>query len=67
MHDKKITIRIINGLWGRDKFHYMPIDESWFRVDIQEVYMFNYPFMHLNEIVDQMILGDVVGTFALWR
>jgi hypothetical protein len=23
--------------------------------------------MHLNEIVDQLSLGDVVGTFALWH
>jgi hypothetical protein len=23
--------------------------------------------MHPNEMVDQMTLGDVVGTFALWH
>jgi hypothetical protein len=45
----------------------MPIKGLWFQVDIQEAYMSNHPFMQPNEIVDQMILGDVVGTFALWH
>jgi hypothetical protein len=38
----------------------MPIEELWFGVDIQEVYMSNDPLMHPNEIANQMILGDVV-------
>jgi hypothetical protein len=38
----------------------MPIEELWFRVDIQKVYMSNHPLMHPNEITNQMILGDVV-------
>ncbi len=29
--------------------------------------MSNRLFMYPNEIVDQMILGDVVGTFVLWH
>jgi hypothetical protein len=45
----------------------MSIEELWFRVDIQEVYISNHLFMHLNEIVDQLSLGDVVGTSALWH
>jgi hypothetical protein len=45
---------------GRNKLHCMPIEELWFRVDIQKVYMSNHPLMHPNEITNQMILGDVV-------
>jgi hypothetical protein len=45
----------------------MPIEELWFQVDIQEVYISNHPLMHPDEIVDQLSLGDVVGTSALWH
>jgi len=45
----------------------MPIKELWFRLDIQEVYISNHPLMHPNEIANQLSLGDVVGTFALWH
>jgi hypothetical protein len=44
----------------------LPIEELWFQEDIHEVYIFNHPFMHPNEIVDQLSLRDV-GTFALWH
>jgi hypothetical protein len=57
----------IKSFWGRNKFHCMPIEELWFQIDIQEVYMSNHLFMHPNEIADQMILRDVVGTSALWH
>jgi len=60
---QKVAIGSINSLWGRDKFHCMPIEELWFWVNIQEVYISNHPLMHPNE----MALGDVVGTFALWH
>jgi hypothetical protein len=57
---QKIAVGSISSLWGRDKFHFMPIEELWFRVDIQKVYISNHPLMHPNEMVDQMTLGDVV-------
>ncbi len=63
----KVAMGTISGFWGWDKFHCMPIKELWFWLDIQEVYISNHPLMHPNEIADQLLLGDVVGTFALWH
>ncbi len=63
---QKVIVGTISNLCDWDKFHCMPIEELWFRVDVQ-VYISNHPFMHPNEIVDQLLLGDVVGTSALWH
>ncbi len=52
----KVTSRKINGLWGINKFHGLPILEFWIKVDLVVVHVVDVPLMHTHEADDQFLM-----------
>jgi hypothetical protein len=56
----------ISGIGGEDKFHFTSIPETWFKIDVGEIYAPDVPLMWENESADQMKVGDMKGSNAVW-
>ncbi len=57
----------INGLWGIDKFHGLPIPNFWIKVDVVVAHVVDVPLMHTHGDDDQFLMKDVVRTSTLWN
>ncbi len=56
----------ISGLWGVDKWHGYVIPNLFVKVDISVFHVVEVPLMVTNEVADQFIVGDAIGSYALW-
>lgn len=56
----------IMGTSDEDVFHGQAIQEGWFRVEMSDVYIKDFPLMFPYEPADQETLKDVVGSSTLW-
>lgn len=63
---QKVAAGVISGVGGVDKFHFMLIPETWFKIDVREVLQPNVPLMYPNKDADQETLKDVQGGNAIW-
>jgi hypothetical protein len=59
---QKVAGGRISGIGGEDKFHFASIPETWFKIDVGP----DIPLMWENESVDQMMVGDIKGSNAVW-
>ncbi len=48
--------RKINGLWGIDKFHGLPIPNFWIKVNVTIAHVVDVPLMHTHEADDQSLM-----------
>jgi hypothetical protein len=56
----------ISGVWGVDKFHFKPIPQFFYKVDVTHALIPDAPLMHPHEAGDQFLVKDVVGSSVLW-
>jgi hypothetical protein len=63
---QKVAGGRISGIGGEDKFHFTSIPETWFKIDVGEIFAPDIPLMWENESVDQMMVGDIKGSNAVW-
>jgi hypothetical protein len=63
---QKVASRVISGIGGKDKFHFTVIPESWFKIDVQQVFVPEVALMWENESEEQTKVGDIRGGNALW-
>ena len=56
----------ISGVWGVDKFHFKPIPQFFYKVDVTHALIADAPLMHPHEKGDQFLVRDVVGGSVLW-
>ncbi len=48
--------RKINGLWGINKFHGLPIPNFWIKINLVVAHMVDVPLMHTHEVDDQFLM-----------
>jgi hypothetical protein len=64
---QKVAGRRISGIGRKDKFHFTSIPETWFKIDVGEIYAPDVPLMWENESGDQMkVGGGVKGGNVVW-
>jgi hypothetical protein len=63
---QKATSGVISGLWGKHKFHFGTIPNSWFKIDIREVLVPDVALMFPIEEADQHTVEDAVGGNVVW-
>jgi hypothetical protein len=63
---QKVTVGVISGFGGIDRFHCNTIPESWLKVDLKEVSCPNVDLMYPHKPGNQHQLKDVIGGNALW-
>ena len=56
----------ISGVWGIDKFHFKPIPQFFYKVDVIQVQVGDAPLMHPNLEGDQFLVKDTIGGSVLW-
>ena len=56
----------ISGVWGVDKFHFKPIPQFLYKVDVSHAVIGDARLPHPHEEGDQFLVRDVVGGSALW-
>ena len=56
----------ISGVWGIDKFHFKPIPEFYYKVDVTHVQVGDAPLMHPHVEGDQFFVKDAIGGSVLW-
>ncbi len=52
----KVISRKINGLWGIDKCHGLPIPNFWIKVDVAIAHVVDVPLMHIHEADDRFLM-----------
>jgi hypothetical protein len=63
---QKVATRTINGLGGQHKFHFTPIPDMWFKVDVRVALVPDVALMFPNEDTEQIKVKDTVGSSAIW-
>ena len=63
---QKVATGTISNFGGKHKFHFIPILETWFKVDVCVALVGDVAFMFPNEDTDQMKVKDVVGSSTIW-
>jgi hypothetical protein len=63
---KKVATGKISGYGMVDKFHFTPIPDNWFKVDVHETLMPDVALMFPNSDAEQEKVKDAVGTVAIW-
>jgi hypothetical protein len=63
---QKVALGTINGVPGMQKFHFRDIPKNWMKVDVQEALHPKTALMFPNDNADQNIVGNIVGSAALW-
>jgi hypothetical protein len=63
---QKVALSTISGVPGTQKFHFKDIPENWMKVDVREALYPKTALMFPNDDIDQNIIGDAVGSAALW-
>jgi hypothetical protein len=63
---QKVAGGRISEIGREDKFHFISILETWFKIDVGEIFILDVPFMWENESADQMKVEDVKGGNAVW-
>jgi hypothetical protein len=61
---QKVATDTIGGFGGEYKFHFTPILETWFKVDVRVALVGDVALMFPNEDAEQM--KDVIGSSAIW-
>ena len=56
----------ISGVWGVDKFHFKPIPQFFYKVDVTHARIDDAPLMYPHAGVDQFLMKDVIGGSVLW-
>lgn len=64
---QKVAVGKISGIPGVHKFHCADIPETWFRVDVKEVFHGGVSLMFPNAADDQEKVEDVKGTSTIWN
>jgi hypothetical protein len=65
-YKQKAAIDTISDFGGEHKFHFIPIPETWFKVDVRVALVGDVALMFPNEDAEQMKVKDVVGSSAIW-
>jgi hypothetical protein len=52
---------------GVDKFHFKPIPQFYYKVDVTHAQTPDAPLMHPHLEGDQFLVKDVVGGSVLWN
>jgi hypothetical protein len=63
---QKVAVGSVSGIGGEQKFHFREIPERCFKVDVREALQRETTLMYPNKDADQVIVGDMVGTAAIW-
>jgi hypothetical protein len=63
---QKVATGTISGFGGEHKFHFTPIPETWFKVDVRVALVGDVALMFPNEDIEQMKVKDAVGSSAIW-
>jgi hypothetical protein len=63
---QKVAVGTVSGIGGEQKFHFKEIPERWFKWNVREALQQETTLMCPNEDADQAIVGDVIGTAAIW-
>ena len=56
----------ISGVWGVDKFHFKPIPQFFYKVDVTHAQVGDAPLMHPHPGGDQCFVADAIGGSVLW-
>jgi hypothetical protein len=56
---QKVASGVISGLGGNDKFYFVVIQETWFKIGIKEIFASDVPLMWENATAEQFKVGDV--------
>ena len=56
----------ISGVWGIDSFHFKPIPQFVYKVDVTSVQVGDAPLMHPHAAGDQFFVKDCIGGSVLW-
>jgi hypothetical protein len=56
----------ISGVWGIDKFHFKPIPQFFYKVDVTHAKVGDAPLMHPHATGDQFCVIDAIGGSVLW-
>ena len=57
----------ISGVTGIDKFHFKPIPQFYYKVDVTHVQVGDAPLMHPHAEGDQFLVKDAIGGSVIWR
>ncbi len=60
-----MALKKINGLWGINKFHNLPIPFFLIKVNVAIAHVVDV--LHTHEADDQFLMKDVVGISTLWH
>ena len=63
---QKVATGVITGIGGVDKFHFTIIPNTWFKIDIRNIFAPDVPLMWENVSADQMKMEDVKGDNVVW-
>jgi hypothetical protein len=63
---QKVATDTIRGFGREHKFHFTPIPESWFKVDVRVALVGDVASIFPNEDAEQMKVKDVIGSSAIW-
>jgi hypothetical protein len=63
---QKVATDTISNFGGEHKFHFTPIPETWFKVDVRVALVGDVALMFPNEDTEQMKVKDVVGSSVIW-
>ena len=63
-----VVVGEVSGNWRNgDLFNLKDIPKGFIRVGVVEVLEPTFPLMHLYEATDQVVVGDVMNSLALWK
>jgi hypothetical protein len=66
-YKQKVATGTISSFGGEHKFHFTPIPETWFKVDVRVALVDDVALMFPNEDIEQMKVKNVVGSSAIWN